>query len=634
MTPIILDHDAAASLANPRAVVVGALVRNLKASLASHRRASAESPYRVIVAYSGGLDSTVLLTTLRALSSPEMAPTDALREEIAKWDSIGPMDVVAAWCDHGWRGAPAPELPRLHKTCQQLRVPLFCMHLPQRKLQQEGVARSDRYRALLQLADSLKADMIVTAHHQQDQVETILLHVLRGSGIAGLAGVDMVQKFDVRAFGGVNHLAIPVLRPLIDVPRSVLKAFQETEGLYFYEDPSNTSTTHRRNKVRHDILPALKESFPQLERNLLLAAHWTREDLRWLEGMAQEHLDVLLHRGKQLAPAAAAWETTYGALPIEGLRALAKPLQRRILQRFAQQALGLHPPLSALSRVCDFIAQETLGRANPKFTPLGALPNGKVAYLALQYGFCGLTFNATPAALNRTIFPNEDQCLTLEPPGVFFHAGMKHLLTIREASNSERKRFHPSQLDPKAMEVVVNLDWLLNAEEEWTFTLRPRRTGDRFMPLGMPTTVSLKRYLINQKVPREQRDTLPLLVAGEDQVLWVPGVGVSETLRIFDKPTHVFKLEPANEPPPPPRRLRYQIEEEERAANEALLAAGGLGRDDEGPPSLLSDDDDSRLVLKTEMDTPLDRPRRSPDEDREALALDTFEDEEDPIEAP
>lgn len=212
---------------------------------------------RLWVAYSGGLDSHVLLHALAR------GPTAGLAGGAG-----GRCPLVAVHVDHGLAGA-APEWARhCAAACADLGVALEVVRVdarPGRGESPEAAARAARYRVLTALI--APGDVVVTGHHQDDQAETVLLRLLRGAGPRGLAAMAPCRPL------GAGWLC----RPLLAVPREALRRYAEAWGLAWVEDPSNTRMRHPRNRLRHQVLPLVQRHWPGVSRTLArVAAHQAR----------------------------------------------------------------------------------------------------------------------------------------------------------------------------------------------------------------------------------------------------------------------------------------------------------------------------------------------------------------------
>lgn len=281
------------------------------AALAARVRAlSAGRDGVLLVALSGGTDSSALL---------HLMTQGALRGRVR-----------ALHCDHGLH----PDSPRWADACQRLctrlEVPLEVVTLSvavRSPAGLEAAARAARYAALS--ARLGPDDLLLTAHHADDQAETFLLMALRGSGVAGLAAMPWVA-----ALGRGRHA-----RPLLDVPRAALAAHALRHALEVSEDPSNSDLARDRNRIRHATLPSLAPRWPSAARALGRAAAWCGEASELLEAYADAELASLIAAG------------TEHRLPIASLATLGPARLRNLLRRWLDRLELAPPPATALERV-------------------------------------------------------------------------------------------------------------------------------------------------------------------------------------------------------------------------------------------------------------------------------------------
>jgi len=227
----------------------------------------------LLVAVSGGLDSTTLLHTLALLSR---------RQGLKLW--IGHVN-------HGLRGAESEADQRFVEGLGEARgIPVFCRRVDPASLRKDvssrsrptlqEAARSLRREALLGMAGSCGADVVATAHHADDQAETVLLRLLRGTGPDGMGGMS------ARSPDGC------FVRPLLGVPRAEVEAFARAEGLLWREDSSNRSLDYSRNRLRSHWVPGLRDDFnPRLLRAIVDLAEAQRTDAEWIQSAVEHELD-------------------------------------------------------------------------------------------------------------------------------------------------------------------------------------------------------------------------------------------------------------------------------------------------------------------------------------------------------
>ena len=252
----------------------------------------------VLVAVSGGLDSSVLLHALVALR-------DACDLRV----SVGHVN-------HGLRGAESEGDEKaveamamgLGLQCRVTRIDVETEregHSSRSRPTPQEAARNLRLRALTQLAESLAADHIATAHHLDDQAETVLMRMLRGCGPDGLGGIAEASRDGL------------IVRPLLGVSREEIQAYAVARGIAWREDSSNASDRYTRNRIRHDWLPALAKSLnPQLARTLGQLAESHRRDAEWIAGLVDVEFRARfeIESENRIKIAKAGWEEVPEAL--------------------------------------------------------------------------------------------------------------------------------------------------------------------------------------------------------------------------------------------------------------------------------------------------------------------------------
>jgi tRNA(Ile)-lysidine synthase len=427
--------------------------------------------------------------------------------------------MVAGYVDHGWRGAPPEELPLVHRNCLAAGTPLVVMPLPRQVPKTETAAREARYQLLANLAHDIGADAILTAHHADDQTETILFRLFRGTGLDGLTGIPQKRTLPVRE--GVGD--VPVARPLLDVPRELLRSYANCHELRWFEDPTNQNLDHSRNLLRLQVMPLIRQAFPQAQTSLLRLSEVVSSDL----DIIQDQVEPLL--AQLLDPADPQKET----LDAVRFGQMGVSYQRRILRQWLAR-LGYNLSFDAINRILDFLNHSIFSDI-PRFTalPAGAGGKGRPMYLCLY-----------KSQLRRVTFTPKSSAPGIPAPlpvgleGQWRHQGLKCLFA---SSSLEELAIFPESYrwsDETRQQVWVDASAFANQP----LTLRTRRPGDRFQPLGFTEAMRLKKFMMNRNIPRAERDRLPLLVAGDHDVLWVVGKEVSERLRVTERPTHHWEL--------------------------------------------------------------------------------------------
>jgi len=408
------------------------------------------------------------------------------------------------------RRAIALEQRFLRALCDRLGVPLHvgaadvAAHKSKQKLSIEEAARDLRYQFLAQVARENACAVIATGHTEDDQAETVLLHIIRGSGLRGLAAMAPSARPPVKSPGDTR-----LIRPLLalgraDTERCCLEA--DTQPL---EDVTNRSRAHLRNRVRHDLLPLLKQYNPQIEQALVRLSTAAAED--------DEALDRVLLQA--LMPAA----RQSGTLRISRrkLAELPSGLRARAVRAAIAGLLGTTRSFSERHVVAIMRAATTTG---------SSLDLPRAVHLEVQREVIVLSVS-TPAAL-----PPKSHVRLAVPGSVRFGPWT----VTAELLDAPSTRLAPPNGTPTAV-----LDAGALGPALW---LRSRRPGDRYRPLGMQRSRKLQDILVDAHIPRSERDTLPLLCsAGE--IAWVVGQPPSDWAKITPSTGAVVKLRAVPTPP-------------------------------------------------------------------------------------
>jgi tRNA(Ile)-lysidine synthase len=417
---------------------------------------------RVLVAVSGGPDSVCLLSALRDLSA-----------------ELG-VSLHVAHLDHMFRGRESADeslfVARLAEklgipvTIEQFDVPGFCR---ERGLSSQAGAREVRYGFLHRVAGTVSASRIATGHTAADQAETFLMRLLRGAGVAGLSAIPPVRE--------------NIIRPLIEVTREDVLEYIQSSGLEYVSDPSNTKPVYTRNRIRMEVLPVLKRFNPRIVETLASTAALLRDEDEAAEAclstsaagvMVQEKNGVAVNR--------------------EEFNALPQAYKRRMLRKAVDLAGADARGLSSVqvSEVIAFMAAAQTGR-NMRM-PFGLI-------IEREYEKFVICFEVPPEGFSYT----------LKIPGVTLIPGL--------GMEVEAEIFD----DIPAETSVKNYRWqaLFDYDKiEPLLTMRNRQSGDWFCPAGMGgKSKKLQDYFVDEKIPRHERDTVPILLSGND-VLWVMGL--------------------------------------------------------------------------------------------------------------
>jgi tRNA(Ile)-lysidine synthase len=407
---------------------------------------------RLTLALSGGVDSIVLLDILAQLAPAHPFALECLHV------NHGLSPNAAAWARFARKAARTHGL-----RCAVTRVNLA----PYRALGPEGAARAARYAAF----ERVRADFVVLAQHADDQAETVLLQLVRGAGVAGLAGMPRLR-------GAPDARGPALLRPLLGVSRTAIERHAQERGLAWVEDESNRDTRLARNFVRHRVLPVLAELNPAAAANLARSA-----------ALLGEALELV----RALGAADTAAASRDGRLTVTGLAALG-PVRARNALRWSLGQAGLGVPDSV--RLDEILRQ--LGAARADAVLRIALPGGEVRrYRDAVYLLPGA---ADRGGAFRARWPGRTRWPLPELGGVI------------RLQRSRGRGLAQALCKAGVLEV------------------RTRRGGERFRPDDARPRRPLKALLQEAGVPPWERERLPLLFCG-GRLAWVPGLGVAAEMR-------------------------------------------------------------------------------------------------------
>jgi tRNA(Ile)-lysidine synthase len=439
----------------------------------------------IIVGVSGGPDSLCLMEALRRAG----------------------YKVIVAHFDHQLRPESADDAHAVEKIASRLMLASMIdgadvrAHAELNKLSIEEAARNLRYRFLFGLAHDYDAQAVAVGHTADDQVETVLMHFLRGSGLAGLKGMShctIVETFDPQ---------IPIIRPLLDYWREETVVYCAANGLRPHYDSTNDSLNFQRNRIRHLLLPTLESYNPKFREAVQRMSQSLKADHDFLnETMGSAWSACLIEQGQEeiIFDHAQFSDCSIG-------------LQRNMLKR---ALLHLRPNLDVnfalLERAANFInKQESSARVNLKGGLRIFREEGKIYICTPE---ATLPLNLWPQIPNGQEFP-------VQVPGQLeLSAGWK--FTAERWRIPTLAREH-AERNEDAYQVWLDADTLPASLE-----LRPRQSGDQFEPLGMAGhRQKISDFMVNEKMSQRARERWPLLSAG-DVIVWVPGY----------RPAHPFRL--------------------------------------------------------------------------------------------
>ena len=476
-------------------MILDALRQALRAAITQHHMLSQGE--RVMAAVSGGGDSVALLRLLHGL-----------RDDI-------PFELIVAHVNHGLRGAAGDADARFVQELAAS-LSLVCVVLSPgpreeallaRARGSEEAARRARHMLLAAAARRAGCGRIALGHTMDDQAETVLMRLIRGTGRRGLSGMR-------RCGPGL------LIRPLLGLRRDALRSCLRDLGQPFREDETNQDARFLRNRVRVRLIPVLAGLNPAIVESLARTAELLAEEDRYLDDLARREVT------RWARPASAAPAEASVRIPAANLNALPLPLRRRAARMLLAQAGG--DPRGAGSRavadLLDLAAREGSGAGLD-------LPGG--IRTTLQEGLLLLEL-----AGGRNL--PSPFCVDMLVPGEVALPGGRGALRARRIDAAD----FPGRLEAARREGALDVRTVfLDATALGSSPcVRSRLRGDAFRPMGGAGSRKVSDYLIDRKVPRTRRDEVPLVVGGAG-IAWVVGFRASEEYRVTPDSGQVVELE-------------------------------------------------------------------------------------------
>jgi len=454
---------------------------------------------RVLVALSGGADSTALLVILNHLAKEKG------------------LEIVAAHYNHCLRGEESHEDEAfVRRLCQSLGVDTVVGYPPSGGILkmsgeslQEG-ARRLRYDFFLKVAEEVNAQLLALGHHQSDQAETVLMRFIDGAGPRGLAGIPPIGQWK----------GLQLIRPLMTASREEILDYLAGIGQQYRADSSNTNPGYRRNRIRLDLLPNLKTEYnPGIEDALVNTAEIMRAVDDLLCNLTEELAQQLLSRDGQA-----------GIVDVNGLASRPLALQRRLMRRAYKMVAG--------GDAKDLSFQHTEAMVSLLRSDTGkriSLP-GSVTVVR-EYEVVRIGKHETEEASHPDGVPaaRKGSEGRLDVPGVVQWDDRRSLKATSVLCTGE---VWADAINSNRCVAYVDADAV-----EFPLRVRTRLDGDDFTPLGMTGTKKLKDFFVDEKVPARERDQIPLVVDTSNRILWVAGMRLDDSFKLTQSTQTAVRLE-------------------------------------------------------------------------------------------
>ena len=416
-----------------------------------------------LAAFSGGYDSMCLLDSLKKITRNR---------------------IIAIHLNHNWRGKESDaEEENCKKFCQKNNIEFYSEKLDKNIPHTETAAREARYKFFENCAKKFNSRVIFTAHNKNDNLETVIYRICKGTGISGLQGIAENR--------GIYY------RPLLDIRRCDIENYCKINNLTPNNDSSNSDKKYKRNFIRADVIPMLEKINPNIIDTISSLSAIAREENESIEDYLKQILNKISENGK---------------IKTTEFTQLSSSVQSRIIYDiFIKYKLDYDR--TKILNIKDFILENAESKS------------GKT---------CSLTTNLWLFTSNKIIEIIDKKTRTLpecwiKKEGIYNLNG--YIFELKKYTDPVK--IYPQESDNLA---YINLD-NLNID----FEIRTRQDGDIIQPFGLNGTQKLKKYLNSKKIPNHQKDNL-LFLTQKKEVLWAIGLGISDKIKVKEKPTHVMKF--------------------------------------------------------------------------------------------
>ncbi len=413
---------------------------------------------------------------------------DKLKEELN-------LKLHAVYIDHGLRPGETPaEIEFCKNLCEGLSVPFITKaidvkaYAKEKGMNKQEAARELRYKIFEEVSAGIRADRIALGHTADDEIETFFMRFFRGAGPGGLAGIPPVRG--------------RIIRPLIEVQRKEIEEFLDDQKQNYIVDSSNLKEDYFRNRLRLSFLPEIKRMNPNIVQTVSRTMEILREEERYFAIQVTKTLMKLICRKSDLKI----------ELFLTPMEMMDKVMLRRVLRRAIDETKGLRG--MGFTHIEDIIGLIKQGRPGDRIY----LPKG--LRVIKNYGTLTITSE----------IPRRLGVFTLDVPG---EAVLREIRAVITASIEDKIE---ALGDGKKIAVF-------DADKSGTvLSIRPRGKGDFFYPLGFGRRKKLQDFFVDEKVPRDERDSIPVIASG-DSIIWIAGYRGDERFKATEATKRFLRLE-------------------------------------------------------------------------------------------
>lgn len=436
--------------------------QTIKKFLINYNLNSLESAY--LVAFSGGYDSMCLLNALKNICKNK---------------------IIAIHLNHNWREeeSDAEEL-NCANFCQKIGVEFYSEKLSKGVPNTETAARNARYEFFEKCAEKFNSKVIFTAHNKNDNAETLIYRMVKGTGVKGLEGIAANREI--------------YYRPLLEISRKDIEKYCSDNNLIPNNDSSNKDKIHKRNLIRNDILPLFSQINPNIIDSLNSLALSAKEE----EQIIKEYLELIKNK------------ICHGEkFKTKEFLHLSDPIKMRIVYDIVAPLVPQNYDRERISILLDFIKNNH----NSKSGKVCSVTTGYNLYVSEKY--FELIKEKTTEKISIKINKNGE------------YKNGRITFSICKCD-----RFHNKTYKYSGRTVYVDLSSL-----NFNFEFRNRKEGDIIQPYGMDGHQKLKKYLNSKKIPNHEKDDLLFLAQG-NEILWAVDLGLSDIIKVKTNPTHKIEV--------------------------------------------------------------------------------------------
>lgn len=427
----------------------------------------------IIVGASGGPDSQFMIYILNSLKSQI------------------DFEITLAHLNHLHRKEAKNDEELVRKTAEKLNLKFFSRarsmddYAKKHGLSSEDAGRRLRYEFFNDLAREYDNSKIAVAHNKDDQAETVLMRIIRGTGLDGLRAMD--------------YKTANIIRPILDIKKSEILAYLDRQKILYAIDHTNFENDYTRNKIRLDIIPKLEEINPKAIDQIYNLSRLANDDLKILDSVIDEKFKKLAKPERD--------QIIFDKVKFDAT-------DQAILRRIIRKSIEI------LNGEIKDISKENID----EFLTIKDLDNGKkiiIDKLVLRKTYDSYILEN----MNRR--EKFEEVISLPENGQINFDGLNIKTSIINTNKYEKSK---------------NIGYFDYDKLAFPLKVRTRRNGDRFIPLGHKSEKKLKDFFIDQKIDREKRDRFPLILS-DDKIVWITSLRISDEFKVTESTKKILKIE-------------------------------------------------------------------------------------------